>query len=325
MDIKTRHDCLGRLNALIRSGVPLERALDILATRQAPGAEKKALEAMAGKTREGLPLDQAMEGAGDFFAPVDIEVVRAGIESNDLPRALDTLAKNAESLYRSRLRQRAERIYYSVLLLGAILLWLGVKYLYVLPMAKMNYFRPMPTLSTIADYLSFLLLAGVIAMALLGFFAPMVQDRIKLAFRFFSLRQLLLDQVSFLRTLAMALESGISGGRAAALASASVENLALREKLSALAGRLDEGERLGDLLDEVEDLPESAGEMALAAEASGRVPEALREVADLCEEWREQCSNVPAEVVAVFFVLLAMLPAALNAVSFVFGGSMFIG
>lgn len=79
------------LGMLLRGGIPIMTALGMTADLL-PGELRSRLDAAAGRVREGMPLSQAMEGAG-LTTPVAVRIIRVGEKSGQMGDMLERIAR----------------------------------------------------------------------------------------------------------------------------------------------------------------------------------------------------------------------------------------
>jgi type IV pilus assembly protein PilC len=92
--LSSRHlaDWCRALATSVRSGVPLVKAIETLATR-GPSKTRPASQALLGHLREGESLAQALSAEGAFFPPLVVQLGRVGVETGHLPEVLRELEK----------------------------------------------------------------------------------------------------------------------------------------------------------------------------------------------------------------------------------------
>src|SRR6056297_394092 len=79
----------GQLASLLRSGVPLIRALTVLGEQSSTPALGEVLKDLRGRVEDGEPIGQAMARHPKVFSDMAINMVRAGTEGGFLEDALD--------------------------------------------------------------------------------------------------------------------------------------------------------------------------------------------------------------------------------------------
>lgn len=87
MELRQLVGLLDEIGALVRAGVPLEQGLKSFADGKHEVAQR-----LVGRMEQGITLDQALEAEGDAVPEVVRAVVRAGMRSNRLPAALESMS-----------------------------------------------------------------------------------------------------------------------------------------------------------------------------------------------------------------------------------------
>ncbi len=85
-----------QLASLLRSGVPLLRALTVMSTQASKPALKSVLEEIKAKVEEGEPLPEAMARFPRVFNDMAVNMTRAGTEGGFLEDALERVAAFTE-------------------------------------------------------------------------------------------------------------------------------------------------------------------------------------------------------------------------------------
>lgn len=82
-----------QLAALLRSGVPLLRSLEVIATQSTNPALKHAIDDLHSRVTDGQSLSEAMQRHPKAFNELAVSIVRAGSEGGFLEEALERVAK----------------------------------------------------------------------------------------------------------------------------------------------------------------------------------------------------------------------------------------
>src|SRR5690606_6540155 len=85
-----------QLASLLRSGVPLLRALTVMSNQASKPALKRVLEEVKAKVEEGEPLPSAMARFPRVFNDMAVNMTRAGTEGGFLEDALERVAAFTE-------------------------------------------------------------------------------------------------------------------------------------------------------------------------------------------------------------------------------------
>src|ERR1700691_1532085 len=177
-----------QFNTLVRAGLPILRALDLLAERAAAERLRPILADVRQRVREGALLSEALSAQGSF-PPVYVTVIAAGERSGNLTGVLDQYIAYLRVSTGFRSRLITTLIYPAVLVAVAILV---VTYVvtYAMPQFASLYNElgvPLPTptriLLSVATPLRsyFLILVGLIAVGSVAIFIWTRSDRGALA------------------------------------------------------------------------------------------------------------------------------------------------
>lgn len=305
------------LSTLIKSGMPLDRALDMLITLSESRRLRALLTGVLDRVRDGSGLADALEAQGKAFPPTYINMVRAG----EAGGALDTtLARTADFLaksYATRESVKSALIYPAVLVVVAGLS-LFIVLTVVLPQFK-PLFRdagaalPLSTRIVMAtgDFVGhYWWLGGLVGLGLL------VSFRQALRTPSFAMRwhRLLLrvplvgsliakaETARFCRTLGTLTANGIALTTALKLGRDTLSNRVMVRAVDRVATRMKEGEGLSQPLAETAAFPKLATHLMRVGEETGQLETMLLRVAEVFD----------AEVQRATERLLALLTPALT-------------
>lgn len=117
---------------LVRSGVPIEEALSVLADESSQAHIKAVLQSVVAELRAGLPLSRAIATQAESFDPLYQGVVGAAEQSGKMGQVLTQLAEFLEK--RQALKQKAMgALAYPAMLTGVAFLIVLFLMLYVVP------------------------------------------------------------------------------------------------------------------------------------------------------------------------------------------------
>ena len=117
---------------LVRSGVPIEEALSVLADESSQAHIKAVLQSIVSELRSGLPLSRAIATQAESFDPLYQGVVAAAEQSGKMGQVLTQLSEFLEK--RQALKQKAMgALAYPAMLTGVAFLIVLFLMLYVVP------------------------------------------------------------------------------------------------------------------------------------------------------------------------------------------------
>jgi type IV pilus assembly protein PilC len=287
-----------QFNTLIKAGLPILRALDLLADRASSPKLRPIISQVRDRVREGKSLSEAVAEAG-VFSKVYSTAILAGEKSGNLPGVLDYYIAYQRVSTGVRKKILATLVYPVLLISVAIII---VAYLVTAVIPKfallyrdLNVQLPTPTRLLIAltvDYRLFVL-GGIalMAVAAVGVFLWSRSEDGGTAFDRFKFRlpiigdTLLKFQVAqFSRTLATLLTGGTPLVAGLQTATDAITSKLLRSTVSQATQMVREGESLHVALASKGIMPEMALDMIEVGESSGALSPMLTSVAEFYEE-----------------------------------------
>src|ERR1700704_4481352 len=287
-----------QFNTLIKAGLPILRALDLLADRASSPKLRPVISQVRDRVREGKSLSEAVAEAG-VFSKIYSTAILAGEKSGNLPGVLDYYISYQRVSTGVRKKILATLVYPVLLITVAIVI---VTYLVTAVIPKfallyrdLNVELPAPTRLLIAltvDYrFVFLGIVALLAVGVAGIFLWSRTEEGGTAFDRFKFRlpvigdTLLKFQVAqFSRTLATLLTGGTPLVAGLQTATDAITSKLLRSTVSQATQRVREGESLHAALASKNVVPEMALEMIEVGESSGALSPMLTSVAEFYEE-----------------------------------------
>ncbi len=287
-----------QFNTLIKAGLPILKALDLLATRASSPKLRPVVSQVRDRVREGKSLSEAVTEAG-VFSKVYSTAILAGEKSGNLPGVLDYYIAYQRVSTGVRKKILASLAYPALLVCVAVII---VTYLITVVIPKfallyrdMNVELPAPTRLLIAitvDYrYSVLGTVALIAVTAAGIFLWSRSEEGGAAFDRFKFRlpvigdTLLKFQVAqFSRTLSTLLTGGTPLVAGLQTASDAITSKLLRSTVDQATQMVREGESLHGALATRGIVPELALDMIEVGESSGALAPMLNSVAEFYEE-----------------------------------------
>lgn len=283
------------LAALLKAGVPLERAFGIMIQVRGKGDDIRLLSQIREGIQRGQPLSAVLAEQDAAFSPFYLNMVRAAEVSGNLEQGLSDLA-----VYMERSRQLREKamsaLIYPIILLLVSAVSLLIILTYVIPQfqqlfADMGQAMPLATRVVIgaAEFLRdmgpWLLL--LLLLALIYGRRQLAKPDKRLAWDRFVLRLPLagelirrLEVARFSRSLGTLMKGGVPLLSALTIARDTLGNQLLANTLSEAAGSLKEGRRLAEPLQASGQFPPLAIQMIRVGEETGQLEDMLLKVAD---------------------------------------------
>ena len=320
--------------SLVHSYVPLLRALQILQDQTRHPYFRQILKEVTEEIRQGQTLSSGLAKFPKVFSPLYINLIRSGEVSGTLDVILERLAQQAEEDQAMRAKVRMAFVYPAFVAVVAVLT-IFFFMLFVVPklsklFAGMGSRLPLPTrlLLTWADWMASPwfwaaaagLLAGLIA-AWKGLRATqqLLLDRLLLKVPFLGPVVLHSEVARFARSLGLQLTHGVAILQAIDVSVQVVEQRAVRAQLQQLPEGLRQGAALSEQLRGLSLSSPLLVNAVQVGEESGRVGEALNDVALFYERETERLLQIlttllePLLVVVVgvivgFIVMAVLLP-----------------
>ena len=284
----------GQFATILASGVPVLRAVELIAGRTADRNLRHMLTAVGRDLRNGQSLSAAFAARGGTLPSTFIETLRAGEESGTLARSFATLHRYFEKRIRMESKIR-EAALYPLFVLCVAAAVAGILLGKVIP-AFLDVFdtfsvEPPRSMKLLAALAAFFQRYGLLLAAV----PPAVFAAYRLALRSASGRLYLarlelmtpvlgtvaeLNAASqFAGTLSLLLDAGLTLPRAVAVTAAAVDNRWIGAAAGRLPGRLEEGRTLASSMREAACLPEILTDMTAVGEETGELKSALASAA----------------------------------------------
>jgi type II secretory pathway component PulF len=315
IDIFTR-----QLSSLIKSGVPVLRALTLISQQTENKALAKVTAELERQIKDGRMLSEAMIPYSRLFNNLYVNMVKAGEKSGTLDEVLQNLAE-----YRQKeedIRQKVQAaLAYPLLIVIVGIATVFIMLTFFLPklvglFESMKQTLPFSTrlLIEISRFMAgnwhwvlifFFLLAAVFARSKQG-------SKKKLLFDFFKLHLPLIRRFNrdaeiarLARTLALLLKNGISVCEGLELATDVLDNDALKLELKKAKDQvINQGCRLSNSLQAIRVFPLFAVNMIAVGEEGGKLEQSLNTIADLYERQTEQAIKIITSLLEPLLILV---------------------
>ena len=285
---------------LLTAGVPMDRALEMMADLFRAGPMGPVAVSLLREVRAGCSLSDAMRKApGAPFSRFLVQMVQAGQATGRLEEALDQAYRFLErsSEFRSNV---LGSLLYPVILLAASIVSVILLVVFVVPrfagvFASSGVLLPLPTrvllgVSTFlqANFLYLLAAGGVLfALARGALSRPETRrdwDRGKLTWPLVGETVAAMETSRVMRSLSSLLSGGVPILPAFVIAREVSGNSAIREGMEAARMKVQGGAKVARALGETTPFPELALQMIAVGEETGRLEEMLASVADTYED-----------------------------------------
>ena len=311
-----------QFNTLVKAGLPILKALDLLADRAALPKIRPIVSDVRDRVKQGQLLSDAVEATG-MFPPVYSTALRAGEKSGDLPGVLDDYIAYQRTTAGLKKKLIGVLIYPIILIVVASCI---VAYLvaYVIPQFAKLYSDlgnklPGPTqflLDVVVGYRAELIFgaAAVVFGVIFIFLWSRTQagsiwvDRMTLKLPVAGDVWIKFQMAQFTRTLGTLLRGGTPLVTALSTAANAMKSRLVANSIDSASQRVREGGSLHASLAETKMIPDLALDMIEVGEASGALAPMLASVATFYEE--ESSMKIAALITVIepaILVIMAML------------------
>jgi type IV pilus assembly protein PilC len=313
-----------QFNTLIKAGLPILRALDLLAERASSPKLRPVITQIRDRVREGKSLSEAVTEAG-VFSKVYSTAILAGEKSGNLSGVLEYYIAYQKVSTGVRKKILATLMYPALLVVVSIVI---VTYLVAAVIPKfallyrdLNVDLPTPTKVLIAltvDY-RYMFILGVIALGLVAvavFFWSRTEDggvafdRLKFRVPIVGDTLLKFQVAQFSRTLSTLLTGGTPLVAGLQTASDAISSKLVRGTVTQATQMVREGESLSGALAATRVMPPMALDMIEVGESSGALAPMLNSVAEFYEdEVNVKLSAMVALIEPIMLIFMGILVA----------------
>src|ERR1700674_2354618 len=287
-----------QFNTLVKAGLPILRALDLLADRAASQNLRPVLSQLRDRVREGKSLSEAVAEAG-IFSKVYSTAILAGEKSGNLSGVLDYYIAYQRVTTGVKKKIVATLVYPTILVAVSILILTYIVTAVIPKFAELyrdlNVDLPAPTqllLAVTVDYRLYVLGGvGALFLAALGVYlwsrtedGGAVIDRLKFRLPVIGDTLLKFQVAQFSRTLSTLLAGGTPLVAGLQTASDALASKLVRGTVMQATQRVREGESLHSALASTDVMPDLALDMIEVGESSGALAPMLTSVAEFYED-----------------------------------------
>lgn len=310
-----------QMYALVKSGVPILRAIGGMAESSTSTKLKSALGEISTQLEGGFPLSTALHQHPQIFTPLFVSLVHVGENTGNLDDAFLKLASYFEREQETRKRIKTALRYPSFVLI-ALVAAMVILNIFVIPtfadmFSKLGADLPLATKMLIASSSFFLeywphMLVG----SVVGFFSLRHYLNTPAGMYFWDKRKLKLPVVGgviersilsrFAHSFAIILRAGVPMTSGLSLVADAVDNTYMREKIMAMRASIESGESLLRSSVTSKLFTPLVLQMVAVGEETGRVDELLAEVGDYYErEVDYELSTLTARIEPIMIAIVA--------------------
>lgn len=284
-----------QFSIILGAGLPLVRAVELIAEQTADQPLKKLLRQVAGDVAGGFGLAQSFENKGKSLPTTFIETVRSGEESGTLDVSFQKLQVYYEKSSKLKGKVRAAMTYplFTICVAVVVVAIIMIKAVptFVGSFQSMGISLPWPTRTLIAMSGFFVhgwpvMVAGV-ALLLLGYRlyhgsekGRQNLDRQKLRLPVLGKINRMKAAAQFANTMSTLLSAGLPMVRALHITARVLDNRHVGQEIAQQAPKLEEGQTLGTCLRRCAALPELLVEMTGVGDETGTLEHTLEVIGD---------------------------------------------
>jgi type IV pilus assembly protein PilC len=309
------------LYLMIKAGLSILRALDILIKQTTKKSFKKIIVEIKGKIEKGSMLADSLQAYPKVFSPFYISMVKMGELSGQLEKVLNELANQMKKDRDLSVKVRSALMYPSVVLLTMVTVGV-VMIIFVLPQltaifSDFDVELPITTriligFSGFIQSRGILVGIGVMALACGLFIFSRTKDGKKITHAF-NVKMFILGPIikkinvaRFARNMSTLLRSGIPITKALQITHDVLGNIYYKKVMKDAVDKIKKGIKVVDILEKEKGLfPPLVTQMIMVGEETGSLDEILNEIADFYEkEVTETMNNLSSILEPVLMVIL---------------------
>ena len=287
-----------QLSTLLKAGLPLLRALEVIGRQEKNPYFKAVVEQLADNVRTGNKFSDGLSQHPKIFDKLYVNMAKAGEAGGVLDVVLDRLSTFQEKALKTTNKVKSAMVY-PIVIMGVAVAIVAILMIFVVPqfqkiftdMLKGNARMPALTqmIIDISDFmkenyiLTGLIIVGVILFVKIFF-------KTKIGIRVLDTAALKLPKIGdlvmkstvarFTRTFGTLLASGVPILEALTITRGTIKNSLISDALSRVHDRVRDGENLSTPLDQQNIFPTMVTSMVEVGEETGQLPEMLNRIAD---------------------------------------------
>jgi type IV pilus assembly protein PilC len=314
------------LQVMISAGIPMPRAIDILATQVKSKKFKKALSNIVTEITKGKSLSDCLAGHDDIFSELFQSMVKVGEESGTLENVLKVLSLQMEREQDLRSKIQSAMIYPAVII--SAMIGIGILMLVVVVPKLAETFEELGaelpiTTKIVINFATFLsarwYLVIIFLFGLIFLFLQIVRTKAgKKLIDTFTLKLPIISPIIkntnsayTVRTLSSLISAGIALPRSLEITSGTLGNVYYKKALNEAAEKVRKGEKLSETLKPYNNIyPATVIQMISVGEETGETSGIL---AKLAEFYESEVSNSTKNLASVIEpVLMIIIGAAVG-------------
>lgn len=315
-----------QLSTLLKAGLPLLRALEVIGRQEKNPYFKAVVEQLADNVRTGNKFSDGLSQHPKIFDKLYVNMAKAGEAGGVLDVVLDRLSTFQEKALKTTNKVKSAMVY-PIVIMGVAVAIVAILMIFVVPqfqkiftdMLKGNARMPALTqmIIDISDFmkenyiLTGLIIVGVILFVKIFF-------KTKIGIRVWDTAALKLPKIGdlvmkstvarFTRTFGTLLASGVPILEALTITRGTIKNSLISDALSRVHDRVRDGENLSTPLDQQNIFPTMVTSMVEVGEETGQLPEMLNRIADnYDDEVDNSVGAITSVIEPIMIVFLAVV------------------
>ncbi|MCB1273658.1 MAG: type II secretion system F family protein [Leucobacter sp.] len=308
-----------QLAVMIRSGVSLLRALEIMGQQTEHAGLARAFGEVRREVGQGTALSVSLERQNDIFPPLMINLVQVGEAGGFLDEALDSIADNFET--EMKLQQKIKgAMAYPIVVLGVAVLAVVAMLLFVVPtfenmFANLGSELPVPTLILIGLSRSAVIwvpaVAVIVLLIALWYTRHRKDDAVRRVVDTAKVKMPVFGQLfrkvaiaRFSRNLAIMLRAGVPMLQAISLVSKVSGNWVIEQALADAENSVRQGRPFAQPLAQHEVFPPMVTQMVAVGEDSGSLDQMLTTISEFYDLEVETASDQLTSLIEPLLIVL---------------------
>ena len=315
-----------QLSTLLKAGLPLLRALEVIGRQEKNPYFKAVVEQLADNVRTGNKFSDGLSQHPKIFDKLYVNMAKAGEAGGVLDVVLDRRSTFQEKALKTTNKVKSAMVY-PIVIMGVAVAIVAILMIFVVPqfqkiftdMLKGNARMPALTqmIIDISDFmkenyiLTGLIIVGVILFVKIFF-------KTKIGIRVWDTAALKLPKIGdlvmkstvarFTRTFGTLLASGVPILEALTITRGTIKNSLISDALSRVHDRVRDGENLSTPLDQQNIFPTMVTSMVEVGEETGQLPEMLNRIADnYDDEVDNSVGAITSVIEPIMIVFLAVV------------------
>lgn len=304
---------------LIRTGIPIPEALQIVAVQTDDKVLKAALEDVHDDLERGLSLSKAMEKHPLAFPDLLVAIINVGESSGMLDTSLDSMAEAYKKDLEMRQKVRSAMSYPIIVLVIIVLVVAGML-IFIVPQfegmfADMGADLPLPTQILVTISQNMLVIApiviGVIALLIILYnkfkneeWLRSRVDMMKLKIPVFGTLNLRVSISRFSKNLSMMLDAGIPLTQAFKLVADTSNNWVISTSIEKVIADVELGKSLSASMEHLDVFPPMVRQLIAVGERTGSMSEMLDQAASFYDDEVEELTETLANSIEPFMIVI---------------------